>query len=523
MPKKPSKKTTQIYAPFCQVSGAISSAMVNVPATVTVHAYNIFNQPITVGGGTFRDRMVGPTKPTTNWTDLGNGTYILTYVCTQPGNYKLVIRARGNRVQGAPFHITVPTVPTPSDKSTASGALVSQGTVNTPFDINVQAKDSNGNNIPVGGATVIASIINGPQGFTPFSITLADNGNGTYSSITSGITSTGVYMTSVTVNGNEIIDSPFTFNSYLASPVSTLTVPSTAVVPNNVTAVIQGKTLSGTNVTTGEGADLFSVTVVGPGSLVVPATVTDNGNGTYNAVFQTVTAGAYTVSAVLSTINIVGSPAVCNATSSGTPTLTPSLCFADGTGIASGQQNYFAQFVVTTVDQNSNVFYSSSAVVAGTATTTSTSYPVTVVDNANGTYSCKYLPTTTETVTLAVTVNGTAINSSPFTGIVVVSSCYAPNCIVAVDPLNPAGNFSGWQFSMNDFNGNPVTSFHDNFIMTVSNGYPLQAISFQPSFPGVGLLSFFGPIVGPCSGLLQITNDVNTLAMSGSPYNVNFV
>lgn len=519
---KPSKKTNQIYAPYCIASGDIASAIINMPAVILVKAYNIYNQPILVGGGTFKDRMVGPAKASTSWTDLGNGTYAYTYTCPAVGQYKLRIKHKGHQIQGSPFTITVPVIPIPTDKSTASGSLVTQGTVNTSFTIDVQAKDANGNNITTGGAAVVAQIVTGPPGFSPFSITLTDNGNGTYSGATSGITSTGVYMTAVTVNAVAIIGSPFTFISYLASPLSTLTVPSTGTVNSTVTATIQGINLSGANVTSGEGSDLFAVAVVGPGSLAIPSTVVDNNNGTYSVQFVPVTAGAYSVAAAIHGAAIVGSPGTVTATSTGTSTLTPALCTADGSGIASANQNYFAYFVVTTVDQNSNVFYSPSAVVAATATTASGSWAVSFVDNTNGTYSGKYLPTTTETVTLAVTVNGTPIANSPFTPINVLSSCYAPYCTLNALPNAAAGEPLNWPFYMYDQNLNPVLNFHDNFVLTVNNGYPLAGVVFAPVYPGVGSLTLVGPFAGTCNATVFVVNDVNSDIMGGTPFITDF-
>lgn len=513
---KPSKKTTQIYAPNCTATGATSTATVNVPAVIIVKAYNVFNQPITVGGGNFKDRMVGPAKASTSWTDLGNGSYAYSYVCPVAGTYTLHIKRKGLNIAGSPFTILVPVIPLPTDKSTATGPLVTQGTVNTPFTIAVQAKDANGNNITVGGATVVASITSGPPGFTPFSLTLTDNNNGTYSGSTSGITSTGIYTTAVTVNGQAIIGSPFTFYSYLSSPLSTLTVPATADTGATVVATIQGVNLSGANVSSGEGSDLFSVVVTGPGSLTIPSTTVDNGNGTYSVSFVPVADGSYSVAASLYGTAIVNSPGTLVASSTQTPTLTPSLCTADGTGIASAYQNYFAYFVVTTVDQNSNVFYSPSAVVAGTATTASTSYAVTFVDNANGTYSGKYLPLLTEPVTLAITVNGTAIASSPFSNITVLNSCHAPYCSLQSSTTEPVGPIV-WTFTMLDINAQPVLHFHDNFIFDITNSYVVGGTIFQQQFPGVGQLAFYAPTFGTMEFMVNITNDVNTLTMAGTP------
>ena len=113
---------------------------------------------------------------------------------------------------------------------------------------------------------------------------------------------------------------------------------------------------------------------------------------------------------------LVGTGATIAVSPAGTPVLTPSLCYADGSGITSAYENYFAPFVVTTVDQNGNVLYAPGAVVSATATTPTNDWPVTVGDNGNGTYSCKYLPMSMEEVTLAITVNGTPIVNSSSSG-----------------------------------------------------------------------------------------------------------
>lgn len=519
--KRPSKATI-IYGPNCTASGATSIAYKGMPATVLVRAYNIYNQPINVGGGTFRAHIVGHGHVPTHWTDNGNGTYLLAYTCPKNGVYTLHIKHAGRDIMGSPFTVTVGTIPVASGLSVATGELVTEGTVNTPFDVAVQARDAGGNNLTTGGATVAVRVTSGPAGFTPFSVPMSDNGNGTYTGQTTGITQRGLYATTVTVNGHAIVGSPFAFLSFLASDQSIVSVPATASLGGTVAVTIQGVTLAGTPTTTGEGTDLFSVIVTGPNNLPVLVTGVDNHNGTYTYSFTAEAVGTYVIDASIFGRPLVGSGATMVVDSVVSRVLTPSLCIADGAGIASAFQNYFAHFVVTTVDQNSNVLYVPGTVVSATATTPASDWPVTVVDNGNGTYSCKYLPTTTETVTLAIKVNGAPIASSPFVGVVVLNSCFAPNCALGSLSNAAAGEPQTWSFNMADVNFNPVLNYHDNFVLVVTNGYPLAGVVITQSFSGVGAISFTGPFIGLCNATVYLRNDVGEDVMANTPFSCMF-
>jgi hypothetical protein len=405
----------------------------------------------------------------------------------------------------------------------ARGALVTEGTVNTAFNIHVRAKDANGRNITVGGATVVVNVASGPPGFAPFTVPITDNGDGTYTGRTRRITSTGIYATVVTVDGTPIAGSPFTFYSFLASELSTVSAPATAALGQTVAVTIQGVTLEGTNVTTGEGPDLFSVVVTGPDNQPALVTGVDNQDGTYAYSFDATAAGAYVVAASIEGQPLVGSGATIAVSPAGTPVLTPSLCYADGSGIASAFQYYFAPFVVTTVDQNGNVLYVPGTVVSATATTATNNWPVTVSDNGNGTYDCKYLPISVEEVTLAITVNGTPVMNGVISQIPVLNSCYGPLCVITNNLSDLTGVANTIVFSMNDASGNPVVHFHDRFVAFSTNGYPLIPLAFSQAAPGLGNFTFAGQIVGNCETSVQVVNDVNALDMAGSPFLIQFV
>ena len=520
--KRPSKATI-IYGPNCTASGATSIAYKGMPATVLVRAYNIYNQPINVGGGRFRAHIVGHGHVKTRWTDNGNGTYLLTYTCPKNGVYTLHIKHAGRDIMDSPFTVTVGTISVASDLSTATGELVTQGTVNTPFDVAVQARDAAGNNLTTGGDTVAVRVTSGPAGFTPFTVLMTDQGDGTYTGQTDGITQTGLYATTVTVNGHAIVGSPFAFASFLASDRSTVSVPATASLGGTVAVTIQGVTLAGTPVTAGEGTDLFNVIVTGPNNLPVLVTGVDNQNGTYTYSFSAEAAGTYVIDASIFGRPLVGSGATMVVDSVVSQVLTPSLCFADGVGLTSANQFYKAYFVVTTVDQHSNVLYEPGTVVAATATTASTQFPVEIIDQGNGLYNCYYLPLTVENVTLTITVNGVPILNSPYSNIFVLNSCYGPLCVITNDLSDPTGIANTFVFTMNDASGNPVLNFHDNFVAFSTNGYPLIPLAFSQAAPGLANFTFAGQIVGNCETSVQVVNDVNALDVNGSPFLIQFV
>lgn len=93
----------------------------------------------------------------------------------------------------------------PADATESTATVSAYATVGAAKPIAVQAKDAFGNNLIVGGDTVVVSVT-GANTATP---TVTDNGNGTYSASYTP-TAAGTDSVAITLNGTAISGSPFT-------------------------------------------------------------------------------------------------------------------------------------------------------------------------------------------------------------------------------------------------------------------------------------------------------------------------
>lgn len=179
-----------------------------------------------------------------------------------------------------------------------SSASIAVGSTST---VTLQAKDTYGNNLTTGGATVGFSLGAGTSTGTFGAVT--DNNNGSYTAVFTGTVAGTARTITATYNGSNVTSTLPTITvtaSTISTATSTVAVSSPTVVAGySVTLTLQAKNSLGNNINTGGATVQFSIS--GGTSTGIIGAVSDNGNGTYTATFTGQTSG--TATTVHATIN----------------------------------------------------------------------------------------------------------------------------------------------------------------------------------------------------------------------------
>jgi adhesin/invasin len=274
------------------------------PTTITVQAKDQFGNNVTVGGAAVEITVSGAnTAGPFLATDNGDGTYSAAYTPTGGGLDQVAITLNGTPISGSPFNTTVAVVPVPTRLQLFGGNNQS-ATVGTAVASNatVQVLDQLGN--PVQGVSVLFGVTGG--GGSLSSSTQPTNGSGMAGVGWTLGTTAGTNTISATVAG--LLGSPVSFSA-TATPAVINPAFSTAVVPDGIAGTptivqIQGRDQFGNAVLTG-GA---TVTVDVTGANHLSAGVTDNGDGTYTAVYTPVSTGTDTLHVKMNGTTIQGNP-----------------------------------------------------------------------------------------------------------------------------------------------------------------------------------------------------------------------
>ncbi|OLC68877.1 MAG: hypothetical protein AUH78_25205 [Gemmatimonadetes bacterium 13_1_40CM_4_69_8] len=336
-------------------SGLVASG---ASATLTLQARDAAGNKLTTGGATvvFSDSggtSVGTISAT---VDHGNGLYTATFTAVTAGTFT-TIHATLNGAPVAPPKPTITVVPgnavTAQSIITVSAPIVVSGASAT---LTLQGRDAAGNNLTSGGLTVVFNSSGGASTGTIGATT--DNGNGTYTATFTGVVAGGAITIGATINGSPVTSTLPTI-MVIAGPASVatslVTVSSGTVASGTaVTLTLQAKDAAGNNLPTG--GLTVGFTRAGGTSTGGIGPTTDNGNGTYTAIFTAVLAGTGTtigatingqaVTSTLPVISVLPGPAsaatsvvtVSNTTvlSSGVVTLTLQAKDAAGNNLPTG-------------------------------------------------------------------------------------------------------------------------------------------------------------------------------------------
>ena len=394
--------------------------------TLTLRGKDQFGNNLTTGGATVAFTAAGGTStgsigPT---TDQGDGTYTATFTGLTAGTATTI----GATVNGTAVTTALPTIavtagtisPLTSVVSTSSGT-VSSGATTT---LTLQAKDSAGNSLTTGGATVVFSRTGGTSTGTIGPTT--DHANGTYSAVftadSAGAATTiraaigGVFAASTTtitvVPGN-------TTAARSVITVSDDTIPS----GGTSTLTLQAKDGAGNNITTGGLTVIFSHSGGTSAGGIAPSPATDNGDGTYTATFTGQTAGtATTIGATIDGSPVTSTLPTITVTASAISPATSVVTSSDSVLPVSG----VATLALVAKDAAGNAITTGGAAVVFTqsgGTSTGTISPTT--DNGDGSYTATFTGLTAGTATtIGATINSAPVTSVPLPTIRVFSSVH---------------------------------------------------------------------------------------------------
>ncbi|MHA2715685.1 invasin domain 3-containing protein [Vibrio owensii] len=352
------------------------------------------------GGAVVFDTPDGLTKFDSQ--DNGDGSYTVKYKSSTSGSYTV-----GASLDGSKFAESISFEFTPvldlsnteftRDKSSANadGSDV--------ITVTIQLKDTEGNNYTSSGGTLQLSM---PTGVS--SVTSQDNGDGTYT-VSFSSSSAGNKSVGVSIGGTQLSSSiSLSYAQVLnlsAAAFSRDKESANANGNDQITVTVQLKDTNGADYTSSAGDISFSVP-----SGVTEVSKTDNGNGSYTAVFTTVNAGTYTFGARIGSTQLANDVEL---TFNAVIDLSQSTLQADITTIAA-DGNSTAQLTVTLKDYAGNAFVPSSnspelSITAGSADKTE------LVNAGDGVYTSSVSASVAGEVTVTATYDSGTIGTSNLT------------------------------------------------------------------------------------------------------------
>jgi hypothetical protein len=175
-----------------------------------VTAKDAFGNPLTTGGLDIKGHLKGVDDVPVIAADNGDGTYTVSYRPTIVGNYDLSVKVGGQPVGGAkknPIPIVVVPGTIKGSNSIADGDGLDEAQIGKPASFVVTTRDEFDNIVTTGGAHVGGELVDDHGHKVP--IVAHDNGDGTYTCTYPDIKIAGEYKLTPTVNGEVILDAPF--------------------------------------------------------------------------------------------------------------------------------------------------------------------------------------------------------------------------------------------------------------------------------------------------------------------------
>ncbi|QIQ22228.1 invasin domain 3-containing protein [Zophobihabitans entericus] len=440
-------------------------------STVTVQLKDQYGNSLTTGGDTVTITVNGTPVGTADTTviDNGNGTYSITTKSTAVGvdTFEYTVNSVAGNGTTTVTYVAGAADPTQSVISANPTSITANGSNSST--ITVQLKDQYGNELTVGGDTVLISVNGTPIGTLS---NTADRANGTYTAtVTSTVTGTDVFeytVNSVVGNGTASV----TYVHGLADATqSIISANPTTIAADGVaisTVTVQVRDSYGNNLTIG--GDTVTIEAIAPIIGTPDTTVLDNGDGTYKITTKSTAAGldnfGYTVNGVsgsgLATVNYeIGAPDASQSLISASPTSIT----ADGVTIST--------VTVQLRDSNGNDLINGGDTVTITVNGTAIGSPdTTVQDHFNGTYTITTKSTVTGTDTFDYTVNGDIGNGTADVTYVAGPADPTQSSIIAYPTtiLADGATISSVGVQLRDQFGNNLTTGGDTVNITVQGG-----------------------------------------------------
>ena len=512
----------------------VSAATVNSGAnvTLTLTAKDAAGNSLATGGRTvvFSKSAGSSTGVFGGTTDNSNGTYSSIFTGLVAGSAATITAT----IDGNAITTTLPTVVVTAGAITATNSTitVSSATVasGATVTLTLQAKDSNNNNIAVGGQTIVFSRSGGSS--TGTIATAVDVGDGTYTAIFTGVLAGTATTINATVNATTVTSGSPTVTvsaGAISAVTSTVTLSAASVASGSaIVATLQGRDAAGNSRSTG--GDTVVFTRSGGVSTGTFGSVTDNNNGTYSANFTGVTAGSATsigatiagvpVSTTLPTVTVVP-----GANSQATSTISVSS--------ATVASNSAVTLTLQSRDASGNSLTSGGlTVVFGVSGGASAGVVGSTTDNLNGTYSATFTGSTAGSAsTVNATINGSPVTSTLPTITVVPGPISVTTSILSVSSSSVAsGSATELRLNARDVNNNVVSIGGATVVFSYSGGSSTGTIgTTTDDSNGTYRASFTGAIAGTATNISatiggtpvtttspQVSVQVGTISLSQS-------
>ncbi len=469
------------------------------PTAITVQARDAQNNDLTTGGATILVTVSGANSASPSVTDHNDGTYTASYTPTSAGSDNIAITLSGTAIGSSPFTSSV----SPGAPSAAQSlaTVPPSGTAGSATAISVQARDQYGNPVTTGGAVVAVSVTGANTATPP----VTDQGNGTYTASYTPA-ATGTDNIAITLGGSPVGASPYSSTVGAGAPSAA---QSTATVPGGVagvatTVTVQAKDAAGNDLTTGGAAVV--VTVSGANA-AGPTGATDQGDGTYTFQYTPTASGTDNVGITLNGGTVGASPYT-STVSPGPPSAGNSVAVVPGAGTAGAA----TVISVQARDQYGNDLSAGGAAVVVTVTGANSATPA-VTDNGDGTYATSYTPTASGADAVAITLNGSAVGTSPYATLVAPGAASAAQT-TAVVPSGNTGLPTSIMVQAQDQFGNLLTAGGDLVTVDVSGTNPAGSLTVTDNGDGTYSASYTPGTAG--SDTVDIA--INGTAIAGSPY-----
>ncbi len=454
------------------VSASSASVQSGMAATITITIRDALGNLRAAGGDVV---TVGKGAGTSDGTlasviDQANGTYLSSFTGTVPGTPRTITAAIGGvAITSALPAITV-TAPPPSPAMstvTVGSATVASGAQTT---LTLTARDAAGAALPTGGRVVQFTVGGGTSAGTTSDVT--DVGNGTYTATFTATTAGTPSSVSASIDAAPLTSVAPTI-TVVAGAVSlaqsTVSVSAASVVSGAATTLtLSSRDAAGNALTTG-GLDVAFVLGTGTSAGTL-SPVTDEGDGTYTAVFTATTAG--TARSIGATIGgaAVTTPGPAITVTPGALSLAQTTVTVAAASIAAGDAT---TITLTARDASGNALGGGGATVAfslGAGTSVGTIGPTT--DQGDGTYTATFTATGTGSArTILASVNGDPVTSTAPT-ITVSAGAVSPSqsTVSVADATVASGSATTVMLTARDGLGNILTGGGLTVAFTLGGG-----------------------------------------------------
>ncbi len=445
-------------------TAAVNSA-VAVPPSVTVS--DSIGNPVAGVGVQFTVAGGGGTvTPAAVATDA-SGVAAVTSWTLGPVAGTNTLQATASGLTGSPVTFTATGVAGAASLAKSVASVSSSGVASgSTVTITLQARDSSGNNLTTGGATVLFTASTGAGVSTGTIGATTDSANGRYVATFTGTLVGTATTIGTTINGVAVTSTPPTV-TVTPGPISVaksaVTVSGATVASGSaVTLELAGKDAAGNAVLVGGAAVAFTEsTGTGVSAGTIGATV-DSGDGRYTATFSGTAAGtATTIGATINGSAVTSTPLPTVTVTPGPISTAKSVVTVSAASVVSGGVDTLRLAAKDAAGNGLTTGGATVAFTAGTGTGVSAGTIGATTDGGNGTYTALFTATTPGTpTTIGATINAVAVTSTLPTVTVTPGGVSAAQTTVAAAPgsitASAGGSASTITVTARDAQGNPV-------------------------------------------------------------------